>query len=493
MTPPAELHGRLHPLAIVLVLRRFVGAWILPLLVVALTWHGGIAIPALVVVVGAGLAYGVLTWLRFTYAVVGDRLEIRQGVLERKLRVVPIVRIRGVDVSAPALHRLLGLVRVEVEAASGGSSSAELTLAAVTRAEGEALRLRLLERATAPLDVGDEREARVLYRATPGLLAAGGITSGRYLLAPLAVAGVVFNLADDLPGSLGDRLISGAADRAPGGGAGLLVLVGVVACAAAALAVLGSLLIDWNFTVRDETDHLVAVRGLVTHRAVTIERTRIRGVDVTDSPLRRAVGLVGAAVVAGGLGGGRRGRASVAPVIRRHDAHGLLRAIDPLVPDPSGVLVAHPRAALVEAAGSCRGRSRSGGRDRRSRLASGGPPPALRSSPSPPSRSAAIDTCSSGIAGTGAVWPFVREASHGAGRRSTRRRSSATRCVDHRVRPGQGSARSSCTSVRAWVRGACSTSRTSRPARCWSALRRRSWHRSSHADAGNGRSDRIRE
>ena len=91
-----------------------------------------------------GSAYGVLTWLRFTYAVVGDRLEIRQGVFERKVRVVPVARIRGVDVSASALHRLLGLVRVEVEAASGGSKRAELTLAAVTRAEGEALRLRLL-------------------------------------------------------------------------------------------------------------------------------------------------------------------------------------------------------------------------------------------------------------------------------------------------------------------------------------------------------------
>lgn len=346
MTTSADLSGRLHPLAILLVLRRFVGAWILPLLVVALTWHGGLAIPGLALIVVAGLAYGVLTWLRFTYAVVGDRLEIRQGVLERKVRVVPVARIRGVDVSAPALHRLLGLVRVEVEAASGGSTRAELTLAAVTRAEGEALRLRLLARPTEQLEV-DGEPARVLYRATPGLLAAGGITSGRYLLAPLAVAGIVFNLADDLPGSLGERLFSSAADRAPEGGAGLLVLVVVVAAAAAALAVLGSLLVDWNFTVRDETDHLVAVRGLITHRAVTIERARIRGVDVTDSPLRRLVGLMGAAVVAGGIGGGRAGRASVAPVIGRHEVLGLLRAIDPLAPDPAGILVVHPRAALA--------------------------------------------------------------------------------------------------------------------------------------------------
>ena len=336
----------MHPLAILLVLRRFVGAWILPLLVVALTWHGGLAIPGLALIVVAGLAYGVLSWLRFTYAVIGDRLEIRQGVVERKVRIVPVARIRGVEVSAPILHRMLGLVRVEVEAASGSSSRAELTLGAVTRAEGEALRLRLLARPALSLDVDDDRSVRVLYRATPGLLAIGGITSGRYLLAPLAVAGIVFNLADDLPGSLGDRLFSSAADHAPESGVGLVLLVAAVAVAAAALAVLGSLLVDWDFTVHDQTDRLIAVRGLVTHRAVTIERARIRGVDVTDSPLRRLVGLAGAAVVAGGLGGGHAGRAAVAPVIRRPEVLGLLRAIDAVVPDPAGALIPHPRAAL---------------------------------------------------------------------------------------------------------------------------------------------------
>ncbi len=45
--------------------------------------------------------------------------------------------------------------------------------------------------------------ARVLYRATPRLLVAGGLTSGRHILAPLAVIGVIVNFADDLPGASG--------------------------------------------------------------------------------------------------------------------------------------------------------------------------------------------------------------------------------------------------------------------------------------------------
>ena len=47
-------------------------------------------------------------------------------------RIVALDRIRGVDLQAPWLHRLLGLVQVEVDAAAGGSSGSELTLAAVS-------------------------------------------------------------------------------------------------------------------------------------------------------------------------------------------------------------------------------------------------------------------------------------------------------------------------------------------------------------------------
>jgi len=341
----SEAPSRLHPLAVLVFARKRIGASLLPILVIAFTWRGGFALPVLGVVVAVGLTVLVLEWRRFTYRIEAGRLVIERGVLRHTTRVVPLDRIRGVDLQAPWLHRVLGLVQVEVEAAAGGSSAAELTLAAVSAEEGERLRAALLSAGAREEATDDPRPALVLYRATPRLLIAGGLTSGRYILAPLAVIGVIANFADDLPSALGDRLLSEAADRVPTEALGVSVLAAVGIFLALVLAAAGSLLTDWSFELTDDGDRLVAQRGLLTRRTVAIDRSRVRGFDLRDSPLRRAFGLVGVRLIAGGVAGGRPGRTALAPVIANDDARVLARAIDPLAA-PDATLERHPRAAL---------------------------------------------------------------------------------------------------------------------------------------------------
>jgi putative membrane protein len=322
-----------------------IGASLLPVLIVAVTWRGGLALPALALAAGVGLVLLVAEWRRFTYRVEGGRLVIERGLLRHQTRIVPLDRIRGVELQAPWLHRVLGLVRVDVEAAAGGSSKPELSLAAVSLQEGERLRQVLLSRAAlSDREQAEGPPAPALYRATRGLLVVGGLTSGRHILAPLAVIGLVANFADDLPGSLGDQLWSEAGDRLSAdvltvtiAGAALLLLALVFAAA-------GSLLADWEFELADEGDRLIARRGLLTQRVVAIDRARVRGLDLRDSPLRRAFDLAGVTAIAGGVGGGRSGRTVLAPVITTSAAWELMRAVDPLV-RPRPELERHPRAA----------------------------------------------------------------------------------------------------------------------------------------------------
>jgi putative membrane protein len=335
---PAELEGRLHPLAVIVVARRFVGASLIPAFALFLSAGTRVVVPALLLAVLVGVPLGVLSWWRFHYRVAGGRLELRSGVLSRSVRTVPLERVRGIEVTEPFLHRLLGLVRVDVEAAAGGGGqSAEITLPAVSRGQSEALREALLGVARPP---GEATEPAPLYRATPGLLALGGVTSMRYLLAPAAIVGVVFNLADDVPGSLVERVLDAAADRFPTDALGL-ALVGVAALAIVlAAAAAGSLLVDWDFTLRDEGERLAAARGLLTRRLVHLDRERIRGVDVRDTPLRRPLGLASVSAIAAGVGG-----TTLAPVLSREDVPALLRAVDADAPDPSAALVGHPAPA----------------------------------------------------------------------------------------------------------------------------------------------------
>ena len=185
----------------------------------------------------------------------------------------------------------------------------------------------------------------ILHRAGPALLALGGITSLRYLLAPLAIVGVAFNLADDLPGGLVERAERRRERPAPhrparhrgARGRARSVLRPRVGAA-------GSLLVDWNFTLTDDGERLTASRGLLTRRVVTIDRERIRGADVHDTPLRRLLRLVSVTAVVAGLRG-RTGGTTLAPVLRagRHASAAPRRR--PCRARPGAPLSQHPRAA----------------------------------------------------------------------------------------------------------------------------------------------------
>jgi putative membrane protein len=334
-----QLEGRLHPLAVVVLARRAVGAGLLPVLVLVIS--GGARVIA-VVALGllAALAYAVLAWSRFRYRVANGRLELSSGVISRSVRTIPLERVRGVDVTAPFLHRLLGLVRVEVEAAAGGGDKAELSLPAVSVAQAEALRSAVLGSGTAQKVAGPE----VLYRAGPAVLAVGGLTSLSYLLAPAAVIGVVSNLLENLPGDVVGRVGETVVDLAPADALGIGVAIAVGLVLIGVLAAAGSLLVDWDFTLLDDGERLTASRGLLTRRVVVLERERIRGADVRDTPLRRPFRLVSLTAIVAGLRG-RTGGTTLAPVAAVEEAHTLLRNVDRAAPDPNAPLVPHPPAA----------------------------------------------------------------------------------------------------------------------------------------------------
>src|SRR5690606_29805751 len=136
-------------------------------------------------------------WSTFRYAVHDSRLDITSGVLARNSRSIPLDRIRGVDVTASPLHRMMGLVVVRVDAAAGGTGQAdEAVLDAVTLAEGARLRALLLSRGPASADAPEASGTRsatgsVLARTRTSWFLLSPLT-GAYLFAPLAVLGTLW-------------------------------------------------------------------------------------------------------------------------------------------------------------------------------------------------------------------------------------------------------------------------------------------------------------
>lgn len=90
------------------------------------------------------VAYSAVRWATFTYQVTGDRLELTRSLISRSVRTVPLERIRGVDVSNPPLHRLLGIAVLRIDTGAGGEDKQEGELDGVTVAEAERLKAVLL-------------------------------------------------------------------------------------------------------------------------------------------------------------------------------------------------------------------------------------------------------------------------------------------------------------------------------------------------------------
>jgi putative membrane protein len=286
-----------------------------------------------------------LSWWRFSYVDGPTAMVVTRGLLARSVRTVPNDRIRGVEVEAPALHRLFGLVKVRVDAAAGAVSGKEeeLVVDGVTRAEGDRLRAVLLTRRPARTEAPAEdgalpeppvAEEEFAHFDNRWLLYAPLV--GSYLLLPLAAVGALFRLADELPDSLKPRLPGPDAVDAR------VVVVALVAAVVVLVvgAVVGAAVVNWGFRLTRRGGSLLAVRGLITRRHTELEIDRIRGVTLAEGLGMRLVRAARVSALVTGLGDAAR-RGQLLPLGPREEALALGHR---LVDDP-GPLHRHPPAA----------------------------------------------------------------------------------------------------------------------------------------------------
>nr|WP_218860089.1 PH domain-containing protein [Petropleomorpha daqingensis] len=308
------------------------GRWAVVGMVVAVT---------LVSLVTAGLS-----WWRFGYVDGPTSVVVTRGLLARSVRTVPNDRIRGVEVEAPALHRVFGLVRVRIDAAAGAvgrKDEEELVVDGVTRAEGDRLRSVLLTRrpvgtAVQPEDVAvpepPPAEEEFAHFDNRWLLYAPLV--GSYLLLPLAAVGALFRLADELPEDLKPDL--------PGPNAldtqVVVVAIGLAIVVLVVGAVVGAAVVNWGFRLTRRGGSLLAVRGLITRRHTELEIDRIRGVTLAEGLGMRLVRAARVSALVTGLGDAAR-RGQLLPLGPREEALALGHR---LVDDP-GPLRRHPLAA----------------------------------------------------------------------------------------------------------------------------------------------------
>jgi putative membrane protein len=289
---------------------------------------------------GLGLVVlaGMVRWFTTSYRVTPENVQLRSGLLRRRERAVALDRVRTVDVTANAMHRILGLRRVTIgtgrtdRGADAALQLDGLDAAAAARLRDELLHGRAghpIEAATGELGAQDAAPSppeTELARLRPRWIAYGPCTLSGLVTFAVALSAVV-NAANDADvdlAHLGPLRSAADALGALGPALAVVLLLAGVLFAAALFAAAGYVLAFWGFRLtRRPEGTLHVVRGLITTRAVTIEERRLRGVELAEPLLLRLAGGARCAAIATGLRAGRgaeRGGSVLVPPAPRAEA-----------------------------------------------------------------------------------------------------------------------------------------------------------------------------
>jgi putative membrane protein len=289
----------------------------------------------------AVILLGTLRWFTTTYRITPEQVQVRRGLLRRRVLTVPRDRVRTVDVTANAMHRLVGLARVVIGTGRSDRKGEDgLKLDALAAADAHRLREELLHRAVhrdaAPVPTGDaDASGNVPGNAVAGpipsrshddprpsgtspetrlaTLRPGWIRYGPFTLSGLITIGVLLGFGGRAlsearidPQQIGSvhQLLTHL-QRAGWVLGGLEVLAVLVVLTAVA-STLAYVLAFWNFRLSRHVGGTLHVnRGLITTRATSIEERRMRGVELSEPLLLRAAGGARCIAIATGLRVGR--------------------------------------------------------------------------------------------------------------------------------------------------------------------------------------------
>ena len=295
------------------------------------------------------VGYGLARWFTTSYRIGPDEVQLRTGVLQRKVLSVPRNRIRSVSTDARLLHRLLGLTVLRVSTGQEAKGDTAFALDAVQAEQVPRLRAILLADSLAPAEEDANEPGRELARWQPSWLRYSPLSfTGLAMI--LAAVGLAYQAG--VGAALQDsRLARSGLDAAERFGvfASLAVVVVTVLVVSVVLSVLRSLvtygnlvLLRRDFAGNDGVLHLE--HGLLRVREHTFDMRRLRGGTLRSPLLVRLLGGARLDAVMTGVDGA--GEASLLlPPCPRATAEAVLSELIARPDAVTGPLRAHGAAA----------------------------------------------------------------------------------------------------------------------------------------------------
>ena len=277
----------------------------------------GVAIP---------VALGVIRYLTTRYRITPTQVELQRGLLSRKVLTAPLDRVRAVELTSSPIHRVLGLAKVEIGTASAGREGTEkFVLDSLPLTQARDMRVALLHRAEPASEDSESQEAPsgtledvVLLRFDRRWVRYAPLTSSGNVIAAGLLA-VLGQFGDAFGERVFDEVdVADWATRFSLAIAIPLVVLGFLVAfliLGAIFSVLGYLITNWNFTLsRDARGRSFHVRrGLFTNTETSLERERVRGLEVIEPLGLRLAGAARLAAIVTGVSGSESSRSQLVP------------------------------------------------------------------------------------------------------------------------------------------------------------------------------------
>ncbi|WP_062350845.1 PH domain-containing protein [Bacillus kwashiorkori] len=331
---------RMHPVALITNILKELKDSIIPIVMLVVIGGKGedasfldklfvFIIPA--VIFSFSIISGLIKWLRFTYRLEEGELRIEHGLFVRKKRYIPFERVQSITTSEGILHRIFGLVKINIETAGGGVGESEAALTAITKEEANTIKQIVKkakdqhkQKAETEIEETDEsREISVveeqkqfIYSMSYRDIFIFSLTSGGALGIIGALVAFILQFDEILPV---DTIITEFQDFVKHG----IVMVAIVTLFAIVvayiIAIIRTMLKYANFRVEKTEENLIISSGLLEIKQVTVPLKRVQGIEIKEGLFRRMFGYAAIHVISAGGStiDGESGAIMISPLIKK--------------------------------------------------------------------------------------------------------------------------------------------------------------------------------
>ncbi|PGO34328.1 hypothetical protein CN984_03430 [Bacillus cereus] len=284
------MYKRQHPITILLGIRI---ATLLPFIFLVLFRSDGEVEPwyflhlVLLFVLFIMAIFSAVKWFFKVYWVENNILHIKHGVFVKKESYLNKDRVQNISTSSNVIYQMLGLTKLNIEVAGGGSEP-EVMLAGIKEDEAkELIALLNKKRSAASEEVPMAEESKTIYQLTMKEILVASITSGRFGLVFSGLLLIYTEFNQFLPEWLINKVEAYVMDN---GVYELIVMAAILMAISWVISTAGYALKYANFKIERNGNEIRIVQGLFDKKEFVLKLHRIQAITVKEGILRQPFG-----------------------------------------------------------------------------------------------------------------------------------------------------------------------------------------------------------